>query len=384
MQKFIFASIAIAVIACHPRPKTAQIVLENPKKSYWFLSERYPYQFMRIELHEKHTEGLPSLTLELKILTDSVGSTWRENGAATEIAFIRPQKGTIVLTPQKDTKAYVGRYKIDKIKLPVIDVRIGKEHKALLYTTDEAEVDRVLRENDKLKLDVVWGPTPTSVSDIMFAFTKPTANDTIYDLGCGDARILIRAAEKFGSRGIGYDLDQKLLDKGMAEAKKRKVDHLVTLSNQNLFTANISDATIVALYLGERNNNKLKPKLFRDLKPGTKIVSHNWHMTDWQVDNSQLTKDKTRIVYFWIMPANLSGVWQSADSTTRLTIHQQYQMVDATIFSNGGEKKFEGLRIVGTKLTIPQLDTLEFIDGKLVGKTEKFIRKEGTQEPFAM
>jgi len=385
MRKLILlAFIALTVLACQPRPKAPQIILSSAKKNLWFLSERYPFQFMRIELYENHAEGLPSLTLELKVFTDSVGSTWRENASATEIDFVRPRKGTIVLTPKLDKVGYSGRYSPDKINLPLIDVRIGKAHATMLYTDNEAEVDRVLRENNKLKLDVVWGPTPPAVSDQMFAFTKPTANDLIYDLGCGDARILIAAAVKYGARGIGYDLDQKLLDKGMAAARHEKVDHLIQLSNQNLFTADISSATIVAIYLGERNNNKLKPKLFRELRPGTQVVSHNWHMTDWLPDKSQLVQNKARIVYYWVIPANYSGVWKSANGQTQLTMRQHYQMVDVTVKSSAGEKIFEQNRAVGNTLTLPEIGKLELAGGRLIGPAGEFIREAGTEEPFAL
>lgn len=111
--------------------------------------------------------------------------------------------------------------------------------------------------------------------ETMFRLTKPTAADVLFDLGCGDARILVAAARRFRTRGVGYDIDTRLLDKGRNDAQKNRVAELITLRAEDLFAADLSSATIVAIYLSDRINSKLRPKFFRELRPGTRIVSHN-------------------------------------------------------------------------------------------------------------
>lgn len=235
---------------------------------------------MRIELYDRHVEGLPSLTMEFRIKAESAGATWKEHNAHVQINFLRPEKGTVSITPVTDRSRYHGRYRQDKLDLPLIEVRMGNQINILHYTESEEQMDKLLRAKNKLRLDVVWGPTQPEVYDAMFAFTRPTANDVMFDLGCGDARILTAAARRFGTTGIGYELDPKLVERGLAAAKQQNVANLITLKTENLFAADLSSATIIAIYLSDRINQKLKPKFFRELKPGTRIVSHNWHMGD--------------------------------------------------------------------------------------------------------
>lgn len=305
---------------------------------------------MRLELYDKHVEGLPSLTMEFRIKAESAGAKWKENNGQVQIDFLRPEKGTVAITPVTDRSRYTGRYKSDKLDLPMIEVKLGRTVKILHYTESEEQMDKLLRAKNKLRLDVVWGPTQPEVYDAMFAFTHPTAKDVMFDLGCGDARILTAAARRFGTTGIGYDLDPKLIERGLAAAKQQNVGHLITLKTENLFAADLSSATIIAIYLSDRINQKLKPKFFRELRPGTRIVSHNWHMGDWQYDGRKFVLDNSRVVYFWIMPANFSGEWQSADGKTRLQIRQQYQIADLQGTHGETAVKLENQRIAGNTL----------------------------------
>jgi len=387
--------VILAMASCHrPAQERTAITLDTPRKGYWFLSEKFSYQFMRVELYDNHIEGLPSLTMEFRIKAESLGATWKEDGNKVSIRYLKPEAGTVTLTPIADKKIYNGRYLREGLALPLVEVRIGKQVKVMHYTESDTEMERLLRAKNKLKLDVVWGATPVEVMQTMFAFTHPTAQDTMFDLGCGDARILVAAAKRFGTRGVGYDLDPQLIQRGNAAAKAQGVAHLITLKTENLFTADLSPATIVAIYLSDRINSKLKPKFFRELKPGTRIVSHNWHMGDWQADNRKFMSDRSRVVYYYVVPANFSGVWQSADGTT-LRLKQHYQMVDAEIVHAGKTLNADGLKVVGTRLELAAL-TDAALQGALeiAGQTAtlknkgsvamEFQRKADTEEPFAM
>ena len=381
-------SLTMLALCSSPKPAT-NMTLDTPQKGYWFLSEKFPYQFMRLELYDKHVEGLPSLTMEFRIKAESAGAKWKENNGQLQIDFLKPDKGTVTITPVTDRSRYTGRYKSDKLDLPMIEVKLGRTVKILHYTESEEQMDKLLRAKNKLRLDVVWGPTQSEVYDAMFAFTHPTAKDVMFDLGCGDARILTAAARRFGTTGIGYDLDPKLIERGLAAAKQQNVGHLITLKTENLFAADLSSATIIAIYLSDRINQKLKPKFFRELRPGTRIVSHNWHMGDWQYDGRKFVLDNSRVVYFWIMPANFSGEWQSADGKTRLQIRQQYQMADVQGQHAGNVVKLESQRIAGHHLLFSghnmeiEGDNAVF---RWVPNEPPVIlhRKAGSMEPFSL
>jgi len=128
-------------------------------------------------------------------------------------------------------------------------------------------------------------PTPEDVVDRMLAFAKVTKDDVVYDLGCGDGRIPIAAAKKYGARGVGLDLDGKLIDLATLNAKAAGVEGLVQFRVQNVLEADVSSATVVTLYLLSSSNERLRPMLTRQLKPGARIVSHAFSMgRDWPAD----------------------------------------------------------------------------------------------------
>lgn len=360
--------------------------LSEPTRGFWFLSEKFPYQFLRVELYPDHVEGLPSLTMEFKIRVESEGVTWTTATEQIILRFVRPNPGSVTLTPIAERKAYRGRYAREALELPLVEVKIGSERMVMHYTESEAEMDRLLRQKNKLRLDVVWGPTTPEVMETMFRLTKPTADDVLFDLGCGDARILVAAARRFRTRGVGYDIDTKLLEKGRKDAQKNRVAELITLRAENLFTADLSSATIVAIYLSDRINSKLKPKFFRELKPGTRIVSHNWHMGDWLPDARIFTRDRKRVVYYWVMPANFSGTWHD-EQGAQLTIRQHYQLAEIQLEDAGTQTTVHDLRIQGTRLNAKQLGTFE-ISGETLIRTEpkqmlrRYQRKAASSEPL--
>ena len=148
--------------------------------------------------------------------------------------------------------------------------------------------------------DVIFVPTPNEVVEKMLEMAKVTAKDTLYDLGCGDGRIVITAAQKFGARAVGIDIDPKRIQEANANAKAAKVTDKVKFVEADLFESDISEATVVSLYLLTRLNEKLKPKLLKELKPGTRVVSHAFDMGDWKPEATATVSAST--VYLWRIP----------------------------------------------------------------------------------
>jgi len=145
--------------------------------------------------------------------------------------------------------------------------------------------------------DVIFVPTPQTVVDEMLKVANVKKGDVLYDLGSGDGRIVITAAKRFGVRGIGIDIDPQRIAEANENARKEGVTHLVTFKQADLFSTDISEATVVTLYLLPRLNVKLRPKLFTELKNGTRIVSHAFDMAEWLPEKH--LKVDGRDVYYW-------------------------------------------------------------------------------------
>lgn len=148
--------------------------------------------------------------------------------------------------------------------------------------------------------DVPYVPTPNEVMKQMLKMAKVTENDVVYDLGSGDGRIVINAAQTYGARGVGVEIDPELVKKATENAQKAGVSNLVEFRQQDLFQADISEATVVTLYLLPNVNLRLKSKLLEELKPGTRIVSHAFDMGDWQPQQVEQVNGTT--IYYWVVP----------------------------------------------------------------------------------
>ena len=148
--------------------------------------------------------------------------------------------------------------------------------------------------------DVIYVPTPEEVVEAMLQVANVGKNDVVYDLGCGDGRIPVTAAKKYGARGVGIDIDPQRIKEANENVVKNGVQDKVKIMNADLFTTDISEATVVTLYLLPSLNLKLIPKFEKELKPGTRIVSHSFDMGDWQPE--QTAEVQGRSVYFWTWP----------------------------------------------------------------------------------
>ncbi|MBD2678265.1 MULTISPECIES: cyclopropane-fatty-acyl-phospholipid synthase family protein [Nostoc] len=148
--------------------------------------------------------------------------------------------------------------------------------------------------------DVPYVPTPQPVVDAMLKVAKVGKNDVLYDLGSGDGRIVVTAAQNFGTRGVGIDIDPQRIQEANENAKKAGVTDRVKFVQQDLFNTDFSEATVVTLYLLPEINERLRPILLKQLKPGTRIVSHAFDMGEWKPDQTLNVEGKT--VYYWVVP----------------------------------------------------------------------------------
>lgn len=158
--------------------------------------------------------------------------------------------------------------------------------------------------------DVVYVPTPQKVVDKMLQVAKVKKTDVLYDLGCGDGRIVVTAAKKYGIKAFGFDIDPERIAESKANAKKAGVEHLVTFEQKDIFTIDLSPATIVTLYLLPELNVRLIPQLEK-LNPGARVVSHDFDMDGvayddtWTVlaqDHNTPTDEREHYVYLWKAP----------------------------------------------------------------------------------
>jgi len=149
--------------------------------------------------------------------------------------------------------------------------------------------------------DVRFVATPPEVVDAMLTAARVTSADIVYDLGSGDGRIVIAAAKKYGARGVGIEINPQLVAESNASARAAGVSSLVQFIQGDLFTADFSAATVVALYLSPSLNERIKPRLLRELRPGARVVSHVYDMLAWTAD--QRVDVDGRWVFLWTVPA---------------------------------------------------------------------------------
>lgn len=176
--------------------------------------------------------------------------------------------------------------------------------------------------------------TPEEVVERMLELAGTRADDLVADLGSGDGRIVITAAQKFGARGLGIELDERLVDQSRSNARAAGVADRVTFVQGDVLTADISRASVVTVYLLPGLIGQLQRRFVSELRPGTRIVSHAFGMAGWAPDRTGLIKvtkphrgqgDESRL-YLWIVPADVRGVWRG--DGRRFSIEQNYQQIE--------------------------------------------------------
>lgn len=227
--------------------------------------------------------------------------------------------------------------------------------------------------------DVPFVPTPPEVVDEMLRLAGLKAGDVLYDLGCGDGRIVIAAAKKYGVKALGIDIDPVRIKESNENAALAGLEGKVRFIQQDLFEADFRDATVVTMYLLTSVNLRLRPKLLAELRPGTRLVSHSFDMGEWKPDKTSLVETSygdSRDVHFWIVPANVSGRWQWEISDGARTRHFSVQAVQE--FQSVSASGTEGTWLVAVNDVVLTGDRIAFkLDTEADGKMASFLY-EGT------
>ena len=176
--------------------------------------------------------------------------------------------------------------------------------------------------------DVVWVPTPEALVERMLKMARVGPKDYVIDLGSGDGRTVIAAAQKFGARAMGIEYNPEMVDLSIKNAEKVGLGDKVKFIKADIFETSFNDATVITMYLLPSLNVKLRPKLL-DMRPGTRIVSHAFTMEDWQPDQTATVEG--RDAYLWIVPAKVGGNWKlavpagSGEESWQVSLDQQFQ-----------------------------------------------------------
>jgi SAM-dependent methyltransferase len=187
-------------------------------------------------------------------------------------------------------------------------------------------------------------------------------NDFVIDLGSGDGRILITAARLRGARGFGVDIDPQRVKEGTENAKAAGVTDRVQFFQRNLFDTRIAEATVVTMYLLPRVNLELRPRLLAELRPGTRVVSHDFDMGDWQADLRASVRGAGSEVYLWIIPAQVAGRWQvelaepRGRQTFELEIKQKYQEIETITRALERPASIRDARLDGSRISFALID----------------------------
>lgn len=196
--------------------------------------------------------------------------------------------------------------------------------------------------------DVIWVPTPESLVNAMLEAANVTSDDYVIDLGSGDGRIVIAAAQR-GARALGIEYNPEMVELSRQKAEEAGVSDKASFVKADIFESDFSKASVITMYLLPRLNEKLCPKLL-DLKPGTIIVSHAFQMGDWEAD--QIINEQGRKAYLWIVPAKVNGLWRWRESSEAATLRltQDYQEIEGTIEQNGNALPISDTQLRGDEI----------------------------------
>lgn len=203
-------------------------------------------------------------------------------------------------------------------------------------------------EGADIILDVPYVPTDEKIVNAMLDLGEVTRDDVLYDLGCGDGRIVVAAALERNTRGVGIDVDPLRISEAIEYAAHTGVEYLATFMEGDLMEADFSDATVVTLYLLDLVNIQLRPRLLDELRPGTRIISHAFDMGDWKPDQRQSCGSIN--IYKWIVPAKVAGTWEwrtTDGDTYRVELKQKYQQLSGKAWINGEEAVLKNALIKG-------------------------------------
>ena len=196
-------------------------------------------------------------------------------------------------------------------------------------------------------LDAPYVTTDYAVVDAMLAMAEVRPGDQVIDLGSGDGRILIAAARSHGARGLGVEIDPVRIREATANAQAARVADRVQFRRQDLFRTPLNEADVVTLYLTAEVNRRLRPRILEQMRPGTRVVSHQYDMGEWRPDQRQQIGPST--IFLWMVPARVEGKWtiNAEGRTATVDLTQSFQQVDGRV--EGGGRVEQG-RLAGTQI----------------------------------
>ena len=247
---------------------------------------------------------------------------------------------------------------------------------ALLQASPAAAADARYPGN----LDVPYVPTNQATVEAMLRLAGVGNGDFVVDLGSGDGRILITAVRKYGARGFGVDLDPQRVKESLANAKLAGVSDRAQFYQRNLFDTKIAEATVVTLYLLPRVNIELRPRLLAELRPGTRVVSHDFDMGDWKPDLRATVRGTNSTVYYWLIPVHAGGIWKVQVSMPRgnaeyeFDVQQKYQEISVAAQRGGKQVAVLTPRLDGDAIAFVLVDHDDPIyrrrfEGKVTGRS---------------
>ncbi|MFM1988411.1 MAG: hypothetical protein RJA99_1368 [Pseudomonadota bacterium] len=222
--------------------------------------------------------------------------------------------------------------------------------------------------------DVIWVPTPDALVNRMLTMAQVTPNDFVVDLGSGDGKIVIAAARDFKARALGVEFNPEMVGLARRNAEKAGVANLARFEQGDIFAFDYSAATVVTMYLLPGLNLKLRPTLLK-MKPGTRLVTHQFTMGSWEADDSSTVDGRPG--YLWIVPAAVGGGWKLTTSDARgsgevnLQFTQVFQQVTGTVRMPTMESRLRNVRLTGDRLSFDMMDdrgALRSYDGRVAGE----------------
>ena len=229
--------------------------------------------------------------------------------------------------------------------------------------------------------DVMWLPTPDELAYRLLEVARVGPNDLVYDLGAGDGKIAIAAAQRHGARAVGIEYNARLAAFAQREVERAGVADRVRIIQGDLFQTDFSSATVLTLYLLDELNQQLRPRVLA-MKPGTRVVSNSFAMGDWEPDH--VVRVGTQVGYYWLVPANVAGEWiveglAETSGPARLALVQRYQRLAGTITIDGRALPLLSPAIEGDRLSLRYVDASNLL--KAVRLTVQADRLEGEMVP---
>lgn len=268
-------------------------------------------------------------------------------------------------------KGHTGKWRVDVIA-PSGNLLASREFR--IYNAPKPE-NKFVPEIGMGGKDVPWVPTFQPLIDRMLEMANVTPDDYVIDLGSGDG-IIVRSAAMLGARGLGIEFNPYLVRYARQRAAEEGISHRAEFINADIFKTDFSNATVLTLFMGQKINEQLRPKIL-DMKPGTRVVSNTFHMGEWTADKSISLDDKNCTEYcsahLWIVPAKVKGVWKLPSG--ELAIEQNFQMISGSLNFDGVSSPLKG-RMMGNQL-IFTADGMEYT-GIVSGNSMELEIKDGS------